>query len=76
RDQRDQLVLTLNKSIKASAVQTSDGQYNVYIGNGQALVQGNQSFELTTVSSPYDPTQLSVGYKSPAGTVSIDDSQL
>ncbi|MGM3276754.1 flagellar hook-associated protein FlgK [Ralstonia sp. 24A2] len=76
RDQRDQLVQTLNKSIKASAVQTSEGQYNVYIGNGQALVQGNQSFELTTVSSPYDSTQLSVGYKSPAGIVSVDDSQL
>jgi len=76
RDQRDQLVQTLNKSIKASAVQTSDGQYNVYVGNGQALVQGNQSFELTAVSSPYDPTQLSVGYKSPAGTVGMDDSQL
>ncbi|AEG72103.1 flagellar hook-associated protein FlgK [Ralstonia solanacearum] len=76
RDQRDQLVQTLNQSIKASVVQTSDGQYNVYVGNGQALVQGSQSYQLTTVASQYDPTQLSVGYKSPAGTVSIDDSQL
>lgn len=76
RDQRDQLVQTLNQSIKASVVQTSDGQYNIYVGNGQALVQGSQSYQLTTVASQYDPTQLSVGYKSPAGTVSIDDSQL
>ncbi|KHK57997.1 flagellar hook protein FlgK [Ralstonia sp. A12] len=76
RDQRDQLVQTLNKSIKASVVQTSDGQYNVYVGNGQALVQGNQSYQLTAVPSQYDPTQLSVGYKSSAGTVTIDDSQL
>ncbi|UZF36920.1 flagellar hook-associated protein FlgK [Ralstonia pseudosolanacearum] len=76
RDQRDQLVQTLNQSIKASVVQTSDGQYNIYVGNGQALVQGNQSYQLTTVASQYDPTQLSVGYKSPAGTVTIDDSQL
>ncbi|AMP39456.1 MULTISPECIES: flagellar hook-associated protein FlgK [Ralstonia solanacearum species complex] len=76
RDQRDQLVQTLNQSIKASVVQTGDGQYNIYVGNGQALVQGNQSYQLTTVASQYDPTQLSVGYKSPAGTVTIDDSQL
>ncbi|WP_247419491.1 flagellar hook-associated protein FlgK [Ralstonia pseudosolanacearum] len=76
RDQRDQLVQTLNQSIKASVVRTSDGQYNIYVGNGQALVQGSQSYQLTTVASQYDPTQLSVGYKSPAGTVSIDDSQL
>jgi len=76
RDQRDQLVQTLNQSIKASVVQTGDGQFNIYVGNGQALVQGNQSYQLTAVPSQYDPTQLSVGYKSPAGTVSIDDSQL
>ncbi|MGM3277833.1 flagellar hook-associated protein FlgK [Ralstonia sp. 24A2] len=76
RDQRDQLVQTLNKSIKASVVQTGDGQYNIYVGNGQALVQGNQSYQLAAVPSQYDPTQLSVGYKSPAGTVTIDDSQL
>ena len=76
RDQRDQLVQTLNKSIKASVVQTGDGQYNIYVGNGQALVQGNQSYQLAAVPSQYDPTQLSVGYKSPAGTVNIDDSQL
>ncbi len=76
RDQRDQLVQTLNQSIKASVVQTSDGQFNIYVGNGQALVQGNQSYQLTAVPSQYDPTQLSVGYKSPAGTVTIDDSQL
>ncbi|CAJ0785768.1 hypothetical protein LMG7141_01688 [Ralstonia condita] len=76
RDQRDQLVQTLNQSIKASVVQTGDGQYNIYVGNGQALVQGNQSYQLTAVPSEYDPTQLSVGYKSPAGTVTIDDSQL
>ncbi|MCO5400308.1 flagellar hook-associated protein FlgK [Ralstonia soli] len=76
RDQRDQLVQTLNQSVKASVVQTSDGQYNVYVGNGQALVQGNQSYQLAAVSSPYDPNQLSVGYKGPAGIVMIADSQL
>ena len=76
RDQRDQLVQTLNQSIKASVVQTGDGQFNIYVGNGQALVQGNQSYQLTAVPSQYDPTQLSVGYKSPGGTVNIDDSQL
>jgi len=76
RDQRDQLVQTLNQSIKASVVQTGDGQYNVYVGNGQSLVQGSQSFQLAAVGSTYDPNQLSVGYKGPAGIVTIADNQL
>lgn len=43
RDQRDQLVQTLNQSIKASVVQTGDGQFNIYVGNGQALVQATRA---------------------------------
>jgi len=39
-DQRDQLVLDLNKQIKATVVKQGDGSYNVFIGNGQPLVVG------------------------------------
>jgi len=76
RDQREQLVQQLNQSVKASVVQTGDGQYNIYVGNGQALVQGDKSYQLAAVGSQYDPNQLSVGYKGPAGTVMIADNQL
>ncbi|PKO64953.1 MAG: flagellar hook-associated protein FlgK, partial [Betaproteobacteria bacterium HGW-Betaproteobacteria-17] len=39
-DQRDQLVLDLNKEIKATVVKQSDGGYNIFIGSGQPLVVG------------------------------------
>ncbi|MBI4937477.1 MAG: flagellar hook-associated protein FlgK [Nitrosomonadales bacterium] len=61
-DQRDYLVSQLNKEIKAGVVKQSDGSYNVFIGNGQSLVVGAQSFNLQTVQSLTDPNKLEVAY--------------
>lgn len=61
-DKRDQLVFELNKEVKASIVKESDGSYNVFIGNGQSLVVGMQSFNLQTVQSLTDPRRLDVAY--------------
>lgn len=61
-DKRDQLVSELNKEIKASIIKQSDGSYNVFIGNGQSLVVGMQSFNLQTVQSLTDPGKLDVAY--------------
>lgn len=60
-DQRDQLVGELNQIIKVSTVQQTDGSLNVFIGNGQSLVIGAQSFTLAAASSPEDPERLEVG---------------
>lgn len=46
RDQRDLLIADLNAHIKATVVQQDDGAYNVFIGNGQPLVMGNQTSSL------------------------------
>ena len=43
-DQRDQLILDLNKEIKATVVKQDNGDYNVFIGNGQPLVVGAKTF--------------------------------
>ncbi|MFA5171231.1 MAG: flagellar hook-associated protein FlgK [Sulfuriferula sp.] len=70
-DQRDQLVMDLSKQIKATVVKQYDGQYNVFIGNGQPLVVGGQTYQLSTAISPTDPSRTEVAYKSINGTTAI-----
>jgi flagellar hook-associated protein 1 FlgK len=61
-DQRDQLVMELNKHIKASVTAGSNNALNISIGNGQPLVVGQQAFQLATMKTPTDLTRLTVGY--------------
>lgn len=61
-DQRDQLIADLNKEINVSVVKQSDGSYNVFMGKGQALVVGTQTFTLAAQPSPDDPGNLAVAY--------------
>ena len=76
-DQRDQLVLDLNKEIKATVVKQGDGSYNVFIGNGQPLVVGVTTSKLTNMTSPTDPSKIEVAYQSSNGsTVIIGESGL
>jgi flagellar hook-associated protein 1 FlgK len=63
-DQRDQLVSQLNQEVKATVIKQSDGSYNVYIGNGQSLVVGNQSFALQTEPSLTDTSKVDIAYSS------------
>ena len=62
-DQRDQLVAELNKLAGTTSVRQGDGTINVFIGSGQSLVAGAQSFTLSVAPSPDDPTQLEVAYR-------------
>ena len=76
-DQRDQLVLDLNKEIKATVVKQGDGEYNVFVGNGQPLVVGTHTRPLVAVSSPTNPSRLEIGYRADNGsTVMIGDAGL
>ena len=75
-DQRDQLINQLSQEIRVSTLKQSDGSLNVFIGNGQSLVLGNQVSSLQTVTSTTDPTALEVAYSN-NGTVSrIQQSSL
>ena len=62
-DQRDQLVLELNKYVKATVLPGDNNSLTVSIGNGQPLVVGQDTFQLATVQSPTDPSRLEVGYQ-------------
>lgn len=76
-DQRDQLVSQLNQIVQTSVIKQSDGTYNVFIGNGQGLVVGNQAYSLQTVQSVTDPTKLDVAYSASNGSVTrIQQSSL
>jgi flagellar hook-associated protein 1 FlgK len=76
-DQRDQLVLNLNKEIKATVVKQGDGSYNVFIGNGQPLVVGTTTSKLISTTSATDPSKVVVAYQSNSGsTIPLGESSL
>ncbi|SAL03477.1 flagellar hook-associated protein FlgK [Caballeronia fortuita] len=81
-DQRDQLVTNLSSMIGVQVVQ-QDGNYNVFIGNGQPLVVGNTQYGLQAVPSASDPSELTVAFQTTNGatqtaanTQYIDNSAL
>ena len=75
-DQRDQLVLELNKHVKVSTAPGDNNTLTVTIGSGQALVVGNRASQLAAVTSPEDPTRTSVAYVTGARTTLLGDSNL
>lgn len=70
-DQRDQLVSQLSQEVQVTVAKQTDGSYNVYIGNGQSLVVGDQAFSLTTLPSQSTPGQLDVAYQTGNTTVRL-----
>ncbi len=75
-DQRDQLVLDLNKEIKATVVKQDNGDYNVFIGNGQPLVVGGRTSQLTTMVTPPNLQKVEVAYVTNSGPVLMGESSL
>ncbi|MDP2155759.1 MAG: flagellar hook-associated protein FlgK, partial [Sulfuricella sp.] len=75
-DQRDQLIADINKEIKVSVVQQSDGDFNIFIGSGQPLVVGQQAFVLSAVSSKDDPLRLDVALTAGSSTIPLMSSSL
>ena len=70
-DQRDQLVMDLSKEIKATVVKQGNGDYNVFIGNGQPLVVGVATYGLTTAASPTNPEKIEVAYQAANGSTVV-----
>ncbi|MBK9019716.1 MAG: flagellar hook-associated protein FlgK [Sulfuritalea sp.] len=76
-DQRDQMLKDLNKVVRVSTVTQGDGSVNVYVGSGQPLVVGSQSYKLQAVSAPDEPERTSVGIVGAGGTVqALSDAQI
>jgi len=75
-DQRDQLILDLNREIKATVVKQDNGHYNIFIGNGQPLVVGVNTYALSTAASPTNPERIEVAYRTAGKTVVVGESSL
>jgi flagellar hook-associated protein 1 FlgK len=75
-DQRDQLIGELNQIIKVSTVKQDDGSLNVFIGNGQTLVLGAQSFTMAAAPSLEDPERLDVGVSYGGSTLLLPKGSL
>jgi len=72
-DQRDQLITKLSSLVSVSTVSQTDGSLNVYIGNGQAIVSGVNSQQLSTIQDEYDPTRLNIAFTYAGNTVDISN---
>lgn len=75
-DTRDTLISQLNQLVRATVVRQDDGTFNVFIGNGQPLVIGQQTFNLSATPSPEDQGRIEVGYQSGAGTIILPNGSL
>ena len=73
-DQRDALIDQLSQHINVSTIKQSDGQVNVFIGTGQALVLSTNAAALTSKADPYDITRRILALQSDTGQVDITSS--
>ncbi|MRR49967.1 MAG: flagellar hook-associated protein FlgK [Rhodocyclaceae bacterium] len=76
-DQRDIIVANLNKEIKIQVVEQSDGTLSAFIGNGQPLVVGTQTFAIAPIQAQDDPEKIALAMTTPQGaTIYLQDSVL
>ncbi|MDD5241556.1 MAG: flagellar hook-associated protein FlgK [Sulfuricella sp.] len=75
-DQRDQLISDLSKEINVTVLKQDNGDYNIFMGNGQSLVLGQQAFTLSAAPSAADPQQLDVYLVNGAGSSVLAPSSL
>src|SRR5690606_24406432 len=73
-DQRDRLLDELATHIGVEVVAQGDAMVNVFIGNGQPLVLGQQASRLVTLGDGFDPARQRVAVASAVGTMDITAS--
>ena len=70
-DKQDALLSKLAEIVNVTAIPQNDGSTSVFIGSGQVLVLNGGAAVFTTLPSPFDPTKLNVGIKTPNSTLDI-----
>jgi flagellar hook-associated protein 1 FlgK len=66
-DQRDQLVSSINAQLGVTPVVQSDGSFNLFLSNGQALVIGSNAQKLVAVRGVDNPQNIEIGLDNGAG---------
>ncbi|MDP1733962.1 MAG: flagellar hook-associated protein FlgK [Sulfuritalea sp.] len=67
-DQRDQMIKDLNKLVRVTTITQGDGSFSVFMGSGQPLVIGTQSYQLQAVQAVDDPERTTVAIVGVGGT--------
>jgi flagellar hook-associated protein 1 FlgK len=67
RDQRGRLLNQLADLIDISSLEDSSGQVSVFVGNGQALVAGNKTYDLSGVANSSNNGLVDVMYDAGGG---------
>ncbi|GAA5078589.1 flagellar hook-associated protein FlgK [Lysobacter panacisoli] len=75
-DQRDRLVSELVGHTGGTAVAQKDGALNVFTAGGQALVVGNTSSKLTTITDPFQPERLQLALDANGQQIRLNESSL
>jgi flagellar hook-associated protein 1 FlgK len=75
-DKRDQLIMDLNKQVKATVMPGDNNMLTVSIGNGQPLVVGADHFSLVAMNSPTDQTRVTIGYATANRVAPLPESAL
>jgi flagellar hook-associated protein 1 FlgK len=70
-DQRDLLINQLSEKIGITTVAADDSTVNVFIGNGQPLVLGNQASQIGATADPLDPERVVLSMRTGAGNVDL-----
>jgi len=70
-DQRDRLLLQLSELVSVRSTLQDDGRLNVFIGNGQTLVIGNDASKMEVRSSLSDPSEKEIYIQSRSGSGKI-----
>ncbi len=63
-DERDETLRKLSEMVNVSSFDLGDGRVNVFVGNGQPLVVGNDFTRMAAVTSPKDSSKLEIALTS------------
>ena len=70
-DKRDLLINQLSEKVGITTLAADDSTINVFIGNGQPLVLGNEASQVIATVDPLDAERTVLSMRSGAGTVDL-----
>ena len=73
-DARDQQLAELSKHVNVTTVTQADGSMNVFVGNGQSLVLGDQSGSIVTQPDAYNPARTTLAYQAGSSVVPLGNT--
>ena len=73
-DARDQQLSALSEHLNVQVVKQDDGAWNVFVGNGQSLVLGNQPAKLVAQRDALDPSRLNIAYQNGSATTDLSST--